>query len=180
MRRYAVIGALSACVVLVGLHTAIVTAAEKIRDVKPAVAELKIFQSWVGEWNEVAEFANGVKVKAKGTNRFILGGQYLQSHFTMDLGGNRKLQNMMMISWDKKKKKYVVWQFSSSGRSQQSSATWNAKKKELVSTSTDEKGTVTKSTTRVVGSNQLKWTVIQIDKSGKVIPLVKGVDTRKK
>ena len=155
-------------------------AAEK-GQVKPANAEMKIFQVWVGEWNEVASFSNGLKVKAKGSNRFILGGHYLQSKFTIDLGKGRTLSHIMMFGWDAQKKKYRGWMFSSSGRSLASTGVWDAKKKELVTTSVaDAKGMITKTTTRIVSRNELRWDVVQIDKKGKVIPLVNGVDTRRK
>ena len=157
------------------------SAADKRNRIKPATAALKIFEVWVGEWNEIASFSNGVKVKARGSNRFILGGHYLESNFTIDLAGGQKLHHMMLFGWDAQKKKYRGWMFSSSGRSLESTGVWHASKKQLVTTSApDENGLVTKTTTQIVSRNQLRWEVVQIDKKGKVIPLVQGVDTRRK
>jgi len=141
-------------------------------------AELQVLDKLVGQWNEEVEL-NGQKFTAAGTTEWTLAKTHLQSHFEISLPGGRKMEHLMVMTYDRAGKVYRSWQYTSGGSKPiEFEGSWSDEKQTLTMTGQSPDGMTFTSVTELSDSDSVPWTVEAKRENGETVFRMKGVDRR--
>jgi hypothetical protein len=129
---------------------------EKNADKEPKPPEFKVLAKLIGTWG-VPTAKNPKAIRAK----WAVGGTYVQIEHSSDV------ENMTLITWDKEKKVFRLWRFSSMGSVLEGKGKWDNKSNTLTFTSEPNAEGATNVLTYTVDDENLVFQVDYNVKAGK-------------
>ena len=137
----------------------------------PDVPELKPLDRFVGSWelDFVVKMGTGnTKMKADVTTNWILCGRVIQHKFVWSPGDKHGLG---LMTYDAEEKSYREWYFDSTGSVPRSDrrGQWDEATKTLTWKGTSSNGITSTAVTRSIDNDTYEWSLVDKDRSGKVV-----------
>lgn len=142
------------------------------------VPELKILDSFVGEWQGDFSGRNGNPVSTTSTTEWVLDGRFLLTKNAANLQRG-KLEFMTLWGYDAAKKKYHRWVFTSMGTSLEELGTWDPDQQKFTFESVGLTDGSATAVTKIVDANTRTWSYVFRNKEGQVSGEVHGTNTRR-
>ncbi len=146
----------------------------------PNSTSQKVLDKWLGNWqtsftirkSEWVEYEQS-GIASIATHR-IVDGQFIREN----LEGYEHLSSNLTFTYDKEKKSYRAWRFSSSGHTMEFVGIWDADKMTMTWTSVGDQPYSTTIKQRFVDHNNMVWQLATHDKSDRVLYQVDGKSFR--
>ncbi len=174
-------------IVLLLLPCAIARAADEQQQPAVDVPELQPLSHYAGNWEmeltiKSVALPEGAKATGSSVGEWIHGGRYLRQTWTVNAAdGIPAFSGFSIRTYDPRSRSYRTWGFDSTGNTEESQGTWDAKASTFTwKVRENPSGGETVTTSNFSEDGTESWTILMKDGDGQVLADVNGKGTRRK